>query len=106
MPFLELWHAVRRMRRRPAFAAGVVAVLALAIGANTAMFALVDAILIRPLPLADADRLFTFTIVRPGTDRQPLSVPDVDDFERSNKTLAGIVSMFGWSVNLTGRGDA
>jgi putative ABC transport system permease protein len=106
MVFMELWHAVRRIGREPAFAAGVVAVLALAIGANTAMFALVNGILIRPLPLAHAERLVTFTIVRPGTDRQPLSLPDVDDFARSSTTLDGLVSMFGWSANLTGSGDA
>ena len=88
------------------FCRGVVAVLALAIGANTAMFTLVDAILIRPLPLADPDRLITFTIVRPGTDRQPLSLPDLDDFKQSSQTLDGIASMFGWSANLTGSGEA
>src|SRR3954451_7970478 len=106
MPFIEAWRTVRRLGRQPLFAAGVVTVLALAIGANTAMLALVNAILSRPLPLADSDRLVTFTIVRPGTDRQPLSLPDLDDFKRSNKTLDGLVSMFGWSVNLTGSGDA
>ena len=106
MLFDELWLAARRARRWPAFSAGVVLVLALAIGANTAMFALVNAILIRPLPLADPDRLITFSIVRPGTDRQPLSLLDVDDFKRSNRTLDRIVSMFGASVNLTGQGDA
>ena len=102
----ELWQALGRIRRRPAFSFGVVLVLALAIGANTAMFALVDAILMRPLPLADPDRLVTFTIIRPGTDRQPLSLPDLIDFQTSNRTLTGITSMFGWSANLTGRGDA
>jgi putative ABC transport system permease protein len=106
MPFTEIRHASRRLRRQPAFAAGVIAVLALAIGANTAMFALVDAILVRPLPLAHADRLATFTIVRPGTDRQPLSLPDLDDFRLGSTTLDGLVSMFGWSVNLTGGGEA
>ena len=106
MPVTELSQILRGVRRQPAFAAGVVAVLALAIGANTAMFALVHAILIRPLPLADPDRLITFTVVRPGTDRQPLSLLDLDDFKHSNRTLASSVSMFGWSANLTGRGDA
>jgi putative ABC transport system permease protein len=105
MAFMELRQTLRRLARQPAFALGVAAVLALAIGANTAMFALVNAILIRPLPLADADRLVTFTIVRPGTDRQPLSLPDVDDFTRATTTLDGLVSMFGWSVNLTGNGE-
>ena len=106
MPFSDLWQSVRGLRRQPVFAVSVVTVLALAIGANAAMFALVRAILIRPLPLSEPDRLITFTIVRPGTDRQPLSLLDVQDFEESNRTLNGIVSLFGWSANLTGRGDA
>jgi putative ABC transport system permease protein len=106
MPLTDILQAVRRIRRQPAFAAAVVAVLAMAIGANTAMFALVHAILIRPLPLADPDRLVTFTIVRPGNDRQPLSIADMNDFAESNRTLDGVASAFGWSANLTGRGDA
>ena len=96
----------RLLRRQPAFAAGVISVLALAIGANTAMFTLVNAILMQPLPLRDPDHLVTFTIVRPGTDRQPLSLPDLTDFKESSRTLDGIASMFGWSANLTGNGDA
>jgi putative ABC transport system permease protein len=106
MSFNDLLQAARRSIRRPAFSAGVVLVLALAIGANTAMYALVNAILLRPLPLADPDGLITFAIVRPGTDRQPLSLLDVADFKESSTTLDGIVSMFGWSANLTGQGDA
>jgi putative ABC transport system permease protein len=106
MPFPELRQALRRFVRQPAFALGVIGVLALAIGANTAMFALVNAILLRPLPLADPDRLVVFTIVRPGTDRQPLSLLDVGDFKGSSRTLEDVASLFGWSVNLTGNGDA
>ena len=105
MSFNELLQAARRSGRRPAFSAGVVLVLTLAIGANSAMFALVNAILLRPLPLTDPDRLITFSIVRPGTDRQPLSLLDLADFKASNRTLDGIVSMFGLSANLTGQGD-
>jgi putative ABC transport system permease protein len=106
MRLLDLWYAVRRLRHQPLFAAGVVAVLTLAIGANTAMFAVVNAILIRPLPFTNPDRLITFTILRPGTDRQPLSLLDLQDLRASNHTLDGIVSMFGWSANFTGGGDA
>jgi predicted permease len=106
MVFPDLRQAFRRMSRRPAFAGCVIAVLALAIGANTAMFALVNAILLRPLPLVDPGRLITFTIVRPGTDRQPLSLPDVRDVEESSRTLDGLTSMFGWSANVTGPGNA
>ena len=106
MTLTDLRQAVRPLRRQPAFAACVVAVLALAIAANTAMFTLVDAILLRPLPLTDPARLITFSIVRPGTDRQPLSIADVEEFAQSCRTLAGIASLFGWSANLTGDGAA
>src|SRR5262245_44978998 len=87
--FTDPWRAVRRIRRRPAFSAGVVLLLALGIGANAGMFALVHAILLRPLPMADPDRLITFTIVRPGTDRYPLSLLDLQDFKTSNHTISG-----------------
>jgi putative ABC transport system permease protein len=106
MSMSDLPQALRRFRRQPLFAAGVVGVLALAIGANTAMFTLVNAVLIRPLPLRDPERLVTFTIVRPGTDRQPLSLPDLADFKGATHTLEGVASVFGWSANLTGTGDA
>ena len=106
MSYAEIVQAVRRLRQQPIFALGVVAVLALAIGANTAMFTLVNAVLMRPLPLRDPARLVTFTIVRPGTDRQPLSLPDLDDFRAGSRTLEAVVACFGWSVNLTGLGDA
>ena len=106
MTLIDLRQAVRPWRRQPAFAACVIAVLALAIGANTAMYTLVQTIVLRPLPLNQPDRLLTFSIVRPGTDRQPLSLPDLADFAQSNRTLEGIASLFGWSANLTGSGDA
>ena len=106
MTLMDLRHALRPWRRQPAFAACVIGVLALAVGANTAMYTLVQTIVLRPLPLSEPDRLLTFSIVRPGTDRQPLSLPDLADFAQSNRTLEGIASLFGWSANLTGSGDA
>jgi len=106
MTFMDVRIALRPLRRQPAFAAGVIGVLALAIGANAAVFTLTDAVLFRPLPLAEPDRLIGFSIVRPGNDRQPLSLPDLADFQESTHTLAGIASLFGWSANLTGQGDA
>ena len=95
---MDLRHALRPWRRQPAFAACVIGVLALAVGANTAMYTLVQTIVLRPLPLTQPDRLLIFSIVRPGTDRQPLSLPDLADFARSNRTVAGIASLFGWSA--------
>jgi putative ABC transport system permease protein len=104
LPILR--HTLRRFHREPVFSAAVVAVLAMALGANTAIFTLVHGVLLRPLPLRDPDRLVTFTIVRPGTDRHPLSLPDLADFRAETRTLDGIVAFFQWSVNLTGSGEA
>src|SRR4029453_1968614 len=85
MTLIDLRHALRPWRRQPAFAACVIGVLALAVGANTAMYTLVQAIVLRPLPLTEPDRLLTFSIVRPGTDRQPLSPPDSPAVARSTR---------------------
>ena len=106
MVFHTLRQSMRRLRQQPVFAAGVVGVLAVTIGASTAIFTLADAILLRPLPLRDPSNLVTFTIVKPGTDRHPLSLADLADFQAESRTLEAIVAMFGWSVNLTGAGDA
>jgi putative ABC transport system permease protein len=101
-----LTHTLRRLRQEPLFPAGVIVVLALAIGANTAMFTLFYGVVVRPLPLRDPETLLTFTIVKPGTDRQPLSLLDLEDFRAESQTLDAIVAFFQWGVNLTGSGEA
>ena len=98
--------ALRRLRHERVFAAAVVTVLALAVGANTAIFAVVHSVLMRPLPLRDPATLVTFTIVRPGTDRHPLSLADLEDVKAESRSLDAIVAVFQWGVNLTGGGEA
>jgi hypothetical protein len=53
----DIRYAIRVLARTPAFTLTVIATLAIVIGANTAMFSLVDAVLLKPLPFPDADRL-------------------------------------------------
>jgi putative ABC transport system permease protein len=106
MAINSLTYALRRARLQPGFSSAVILVMGLAVGATTALFTLVDTILLRPLPLRDPERLVTFTVVRPGTDRYPVSLPDLADYRAETRTLEGIAALFGWSVNLTGLGDA
>jgi len=104
--FQDVAIARRRFRRNPLFFGGAVSLVALAIGGNTAMFAVVNAVLIRPLPLRDADRVVAAHVVREGTPRGPFSVPLFLDLARAPRTLDGVAAWFQWSANLTDAGDA
>ncbi len=84
----ELRHALRSLSRTPGFTMAVVLTLGLGIGANTAIFSVVDGVLLRPAPFADMGRLAMIweTDRKSGTLREPASVPDYFDFkERSHR---------------------
>ena len=84
---LEKWvgdfrHAARSLVRAPGFTVTVLATLALAIGANAAIFSVVNVVLLRPLPFPNADRLVHIGGTAPGTDQpEELGVPDELYFE-------------------------
>lgn len=94
--------ALRKFRRSPGFAATVVVTLALGIGATTAIFSLVDGILLRPLPLPRANRLVAINTMEfpPGVDPSNAAVgnydhssyPDFFDWRRENHTFASLAS--------------
>jgi putative ABC transport system permease protein len=87
--------ALRSMASRPAFTLAVVLTLALGIGANTAIFSVVNAVLLRPLPYGDAARLVMLweNDRNSGTVREPASVPDFFDFLQRNHVFSGIVGL-------------
>jgi predicted permease len=94
--------ALRHLHRAPAFTAVAVLTLVLAIGANTAIFSAVSAVLLRPLPYPDADRLVPIWGKLHDSPRVLLSYPDLLEYRARSRTLEDIGIVRGQSVNLTG----
>jgi hypothetical protein len=102
--FKELKLAMRVLAKSPAFALISVATLALAIGANTAVFSLVNALLIRPLPYAAPGRLVLLwqEFVAQGLDRCPVSPPEFLDYQKETKSYSQLAAFNYIDLNLTG----
>jgi putative ABC transport system permease protein len=98
----DLRYALRSLRRSPGFTLAAVLTLALGIGANTAIFSVIDAVMLRPLPYPEADRLAMLWAER-GAERRLLSIPDIEDFRARSRVFAGIGIVRQQSVSLTGR---
>jgi putative ABC transport system permease protein len=97
----DLRYGARTMRRQPGFAAAVVLTLALGIGVNAAIFALVDATLLRALPFPDPERLVMVWERTPATPRgavSPLNLVDWNDDNRTFERIAGFVPNVGGMV--------
>jgi hypothetical protein len=90
----DLRHAVRLMRRKPGFSAVVVLTLALGIGANTAIFSLINAVLLRPLPYEDPGRLAMLWTDDPADDAHEgrVSLPDAHDWQSRNRSFEDMPS--------------
>ena len=103
----DLRYAIRLLLRRPGFAFMIIAMLALGIGANSAIFSVVNAVLLKPLPYAEPGRLVMLWGRLPthGLDQLNLSPPEFVDFRERNATLADIAAYASIGRNLTGAGE-
>jgi predicted permease len=88
--FADLRHAFRVMSRTPSFAVAVVSVLALGIGANTTIFSLVNAVLLRPLPFEEPERLVRIFTRTPGGRLFELSPGKFYDWQRESRSFEGM----------------
>ena len=96
----------RSLVKRPGFTAIALIALALGIGANTAIFSLVNAVVLRPLPFPEPDRLvWVWGNIRNGGNRASVSPLDFLDYREQNKTLENLAATMQLPVNVTGNGD-
>jgi len=92
------------LRKKPTFTIVAVLTLALGVGANTAIFSIVNAVLLRSLPYRDPDRLVRIFFDKPGVGLRDVqfSVPELDDLRNRAGVFEDVSAVGGGSVNLTG----
>ena len=103
----DLRHAARVLRKTPALTIPVVLVLAVGIGATTAVFTLANAVLLRPLPFAAPDRLVLLDESAPKRDIPSMgtTLPNLRDYQRASRLLQSIGAYFESGFTLTGGGE-
>ena len=107
----DLAYAVRSLRKQPSFTATAVLLLALGIGANVAIFALVNAVLVRPLPFTQPDRLALVhlrgpDLESPGTYRNMIwSYPKYQFLREHQRSFESVGAFSSWTWNVTGSGS-
>ena len=103
----DLRYTLRSLRRQPAFTSITVLTLALAIGANTAIFSVVNGVLLKPLPYHEPDRLVMLWETMKSGDRILVSYPNYLDWRERQRGFTDIALYNQYrSFNMTGQGDA
>jgi hypothetical protein len=94
---------LRRLASNPLHALAIIGTLALGIGANSAIFSVVDAVMLRPSPFPDPERLVMLweTDRASGTSHEPASWPDIVDFQERTRALSAVGSMRGGTPTVT-----
>jgi putative ABC transport system permease protein len=103
----DVAYAWRTLRKAPGFALAAVATLALGVGANTAIFSVINALLIAPLPYADPSRLVLVWAdqTAEGYPRAPLSGPELTDLDTRSSRFAGFGAIWATTAALTGENE-
>jgi putative ABC transport system permease protein len=100
----DVRYAIRQLLKSRGFTAVAVITLALGIGANTAIFSAVNAVLLRPLPYKDPNRLVYIWSAEKarGINQSTVSIPDFRDWQGQNHAFGGMTALFASTFNLSG----
>src|ERR1035438_10348922 len=101
----DLRYAVRTLFRSPGFTVVIVLTLALAIGANSAIFSVIQGVLLRPLPYAQPDRMVRIFFNSDTYAKFPLNPWDLRDFRARNRTFDSVAGIVRADVQLSGAGE-
>lgn len=102
----DLRYGSRSLLKNPGFSAVVVLTLALAIGANTSLFSVVNGVLLNPLPYPDPDQLVTLHQSKPNFETGAIPYPNFRDMQKENRTFSAMAISRGFGFSLIGTGEA
>ncbi len=103
----DIRYGLRILRKSPGFTAVAVLTLALGVGANTAIFSIVDSVLLQPLPFASAQRLVWLAEFQKkwGSDTVPVPPPTFSDWQKNQHSFIALSAIASDALTLTGKGD-
>ena len=102
----DVRYGARMLVRSPGFTAIAILTLALGIGANTALFSVVNSVLLKPLPYPHPDQLVWLAESKPNFQTGSISFPNFRDWQKDNHTFSGMALYRNYGFNLTGLGEA
>jgi predicted permease len=102
----DIRYGMRMLRKSPNFTLVAVLTLALGIGANTALFSVVNGVLLNPLPYPHSEQLVTLHESKPNFSQGSVSFPNFLDWQKDNHTFSSMAIMRPTTFSLTGAGDA
>src|SRR5437763_15753030 len=100
--FQDIRYAARMLLKSPGFTLVAILTLALGIGANTAIFSFIDAVLLKPLPYGDPERIVMVWEKPPGDERNGISTLNFLDWKSQNTVFEAMAAQTGGSMTLTG----
>ena len=103
----DIRYAFRQIRKRPGFSAAAILTLTLGVGATAAVFAVVDSVLLRPLPYGDSSRLYSLYEfnIRGNVGRTKAAALNYVDWRTQSKSFSDMAAHVGTAFTLTGRGN-